>query len=335
MLPARVRAARSTADSHESTWSSGVDGRGGSVAVVDSGVDGAAPRPAEPDVGERQGARPGRHLRRGRARLPGVPDRVHDRHDRRPRHARRRHGRRRRHARRRASTAVSRRGRSSSGSRSARVRRVLYALGAFEWILANHAKHGIVAVNNSWGPVSDHRAVRRAPTRSTSRSKAMNDAGHDGRLRGRQQRQRRARAAQGRSDCSTRPSDDGGRESTDGACMINTYSVAPWALSVANGRKDEPGGPGAQHLNFTLVARRPEPAAVDRRPDDRVRADADRARHEHPRARGSAGDDDADRVRAGRPRRRRASRRQAPSSTSRSTCRCPARAWRRPTSRAP
>src|SRR3712207_1492018 len=55
---------------------------------------------------------------------------------------------------------------------------------------------------------------------------------------------------EGSSDCSP-----GGA----GTCVINPYGVAPWAISVANLRKDSPGTIGDQPLNLSSSRGDPDP----------------------------------------------------------------------------
>jgi len=242
---------------HDSTWASGFDGRGGSVAVVDSGVDGTHPDLQQRTVANVKVVDPREFFGAGEPVYLECPIACntdltggHGTH---------------------VAGTVAGDGTASEGFYRGvapgtnivglsvgEVITVLYPLAAFEWILANHQKYGIVAVNNSWGPVSD--GVRFDGTDPINvASKAMNDAGltvvfaaGNG---GRGERE----DPPGASDCSTTTTPDGGREASDGACKINPYSVAPWTLSVANGRKDEPGGAGAQHLNFTSSRGDPNP----------------------------------------------------------------------------
>ncbi len=242
---------------HDATWSSGIDGRGGSVAVVDSGVDGL-----HPDLMNRMSANvkvldPGEIFGEGEPVYLECPTACttdptggHGTH---------------------VAGTVAGDGSASEGfyrgvapgSKLVGLSvgegiSVLYALGAFEWILANHAEHGIVAVNNSWGPVST--TLRYDGTHPLNvASKAMNEAGLTVVFAAGNSGSGDRDDPEGASDCSTQPSEDGGRESTGTNCMINTYSVAPWVVSVANGRKDEPGGPGGQHLNFSSSRGDPNP----------------------------------------------------------------------------
>ena len=244
------------------TWSSGVDGRGGSVAVVDSGVDGT-----HPDLAGRMAANvkvldPGDIFDSGEPVYLECPVSCstdttggHGTH---------------------VAGIVAADGSASEGYYRGvgpgaslvglgvgEGPSVLYAIGAFEWILANHAKYGIVSVNNSWGPASDgvrfdatdpiNVATREVSDAGLSVVFAAGNGGTGART-----------DPPGGSDCGSQPASGGGREPNDGACKINPYSVAPWAISVANSRKDEPGGQAGQHLAFSSSRGDPNPQqAID------------------------------------------------------------------------
>jgi serine protease AprX len=227
----------------ESAWASGFDGRGNTVAVVDSGIDGL-----HPDLQNRMAANvkvedPGDIFDSGEPAYIECPTACstdttggHGTH---------------------VAGIVAADGTASSGyyrgvAPGAKLvglgvgegPSVLYAIGAFEWILANHSKYGIVAVNNSWGPVSD--GVRFDATDPINvASKALDDAGVLVVFAAGNSGSGARTDPAGGSDCSSQPASGGGREPTEGACKINPYSVAPWAVSVANGRKD------GEHLNFS------------------------------------------------------------------------------------
>jgi serine protease AprX len=242
---------------HESTWAAGTDGRGGSVAVVDSGVDGTHPDLMQRTVANVKVEDPGDIFDEGEPVYLECPIACntdltggHGTH---------------------VAGTVAGDGTASEGFYRGvgpganivglsvgEAVSVLYALGAFEWILANHEEYGIVAVNNSWGPVSD--AVRFDGTDPINvASKAMDDAGLTVVFAAGNSGSGERENPPGASDCSSQPDGEGGREPSDGACKINTYSVAPWVVSVANGRKDEDGGAGAQHLNFSSSRGDPNP----------------------------------------------------------------------------
>jgi serine protease AprX len=244
-------------NSHEAAWSSGFDGRDGSVAVVDSGVDGTHPDLTGRMAANVKVADPREFFGAGEPVYLECPVSCntdltggHGTH---------------------VAGTVGGDGSASDGFYRGvapgtklvglsvgETVSVLYALGAFEWVLANHAKYGIVAVNNSWGPVSD--GVRYDGTDPINvASKALNDAGLSVVFAAGNSGSGERENPPGASDCSSQPAAGGGREPSDGACKINTYSVAPWVLSVANGRKDEPGGAGAQHLNFSSSRGDPDP----------------------------------------------------------------------------
>ncbi|MEA2256375.1 MAG: serine protease AprX [Solirubrobacteraceae bacterium] len=237
---------------NETTWASGIDGRGGAVAVVDSGIDGL-----HPDLVGRMAANvkvldPGDIFDAGQPVYLECPVACstdttggHGTH---------------------VAGIVAGDGHASSnyyrgvapgtklvGLGVGEGPSVLYALGAFEWILANHAKHGIVAVNNSWGPVSD--GVRFDATDPINvASKALTDAGILVVFAAGNGGSGNGTNPEGASDCSSQPVSGGsGREPTAGACKINPYSVAPWAVSVANGRKD------GEHLSFSSSRGDPSP----------------------------------------------------------------------------
>ncbi len=182
--------------SPEPTWSSGIDGRGGSVAVVDSGVDGT-----HPDLAGRMAANvkvldPGDIFDSGEPVYLECPISCstdttggHGTH---------------------VAGIVAADGGASEGYYRGvgpgaglvglgvgEGPSVLYAVGAFEWILANHDKYGIVAVNNSWGPTSDELALRRVGPRQRRDEGAHRRRAVRG-VRGRQQRHRRADRSRGR-----------------------------------------------------------------------------------------------------------------------------------------
>jgi serine protease AprX len=135
---------------------------------------------------------------------------------------------------------------------------IFFELAAYDWILVHRAKLNIVAVNNSFGPDAGTRFDYTAPTNVATR--ALNDAGVVVVFSAGNSGTGSRTDPEGASDCGA----DGA-----GTCQINAYSVAPWVISVANGRKDSPGGPGAQPLSFSSSRGDPVPQkSVDGRPID-------------------------------------------------------------------
>jgi serine protease AprX len=243
--------------SPDATWASGIDGRGGSVAVVDSGVDGT-----HPDLAARMAANvkvldPGDIFDTGQPVYLECPVSCstdttggHGTH---------------------VAGIVAADGTASNGYYRGVAPgtklvglgvgegpSVLYAIGAFEWILANHQKYGIVAVNNSWGTSGDDGRFDATDPVNVG-TKALSDAGLTVVFAAGNDGPGTRTDPAGASDCSTQPAPGGGREATTGVCKMNPYSVAPWTLSIANGRKDEPGGAGGQHLNFSSSRGDPTP----------------------------------------------------------------------------
>jgi serine protease AprX len=238
------------AEAVSSTWSAGFDGRGQTVAVVDSGVDGL-----HPDLTGRMAA----NVKVADTRLlfeDGSPVYVecpvacttdgtggHGTH---------------------VAGTIAGDGTASDGyyrgvapgaklvGLSVGEGPVIFSeLAAYDWVLANREKLGIVAVNNSFGQSGDDlRYDSTAPVNVAT--KVMHDAGITVVFSaGNSGVGARPAPSEGGSDCSTKPATGGGREATDGVCKINTYSVAPWVIGVANGRKDSAGGPGDQPLAFS------------------------------------------------------------------------------------
>jgi serine protease AprX len=243
--------------SQQSAWDAGLDGRGGSVAVVDSGVDGLHPDLVDHMAANVKVEDPGDIFDEGEPVYLECPTACstdttggHGTH---------------------VAGIVAGGGDASGGFYRGVAPgtklvglsvgegpSVLWALGAFEWILANHARYGIVAVNNSWGPVSDGvRFDASAPINVAS--KALSDAGMVVVFAAGNSGTGKRTDPPGGSDCSSQPADGGGREPTAGGCKINPYSVAPWAVSVANGRKDAGLTAGDQHLAFSSSRGDPSP----------------------------------------------------------------------------
>ncbi len=134
---------------------------------------------------------------------------------------------------------------------------IIRAVAAYQYIFA-HPELDIRVVNNSFGPIGDdNRFDSEIPLNKAA--KKLNDergvlfvwaGGNSGSA---DPEAETAPGEKGASDCSTMES-GGERVETEGSCLINTYSVAPWAVSVAAGRKADPntvktvGGPGDQTL---------------------------------------------------------------------------------------
>src|SRR4051794_3495121 len=126
---------------------------------------------------------------------------------------------------------------------------IFFELAAYDWILTHKDKLNIVAANNSFGPDAGTRYDSTAPT--TVATKALHDAGVVVVFSAGNSGVGDRKDPAGASDCSTQPASGGGREATSGTCQINAYSVAPWVIAVANGRKDSAGGPGDQPLAYS------------------------------------------------------------------------------------
>jgi len=113
---------------------------------------------------------------------------------------------------------------------------IFFALEAFDYILA-HPELGITAVNNSWG--GDGRFDAQDPVNVAT--KRLHEAGitvvfafgNSGWA------EESAGQPDGASDCS----------SGAGDCNANQYAVAPWVIGVGATRKDAAGGPGEQPLS--------------------------------------------------------------------------------------
>lgn len=134
---------------------------------------------------------------------------------------------------------------------------ILSAVSAYDHILA-HPELGVVAVNSSFGEPGGARFDSADPVNQAT--KRLHDAGvtvvfSNGNSGANADRQ----DPPGASDCSTEDDGAGGRTATDGACVTNPYSVAPWVMSAAGGRKDGAGGPGDQHLSFYSSRGDPDP----------------------------------------------------------------------------
>lgn len=130
-----------------------------------------------------------------------------------------------------------------------------FALEAYDHILS-HPDLGIRVVNNSWGDVENEQRFDGTDPMAVA-TKALTGAGisvvfsagnrgsGDGLVE-----------PSGPSDCGT-ARDDLGRPTA--TCWMNTYGVAPWNISVANGRKDRGSTPGEMALNASSSRGDPDP----------------------------------------------------------------------------
>lgn len=133
---------------------------------------------------------------------------------------------------------------------------ILFAVTAYDHILA-HPELNIVAVNNSFGPSGGARFDSADPINQGT--KRLHDAGIVAVFsNGNSGRNTESDDPPGASDCSTEVV-DGTRVATAGVCKSNGYSVAPWVMSAAAGRKDGAGPPATQHLSTYSAAGDPDP----------------------------------------------------------------------------
>lgn len=124
---------------------------------------------------------------------------------------------------------------------------VFHALQAFDYLL-DHPELGVTAINNSWGPSGGGRFDATDPVNVAT--KAASDAGMTVVFSAGNSGPGGETEPDGASDCSP----DG-----EGSCVINPYSVAPWVISVAATRKDSGGGGGDQPLAFFSSRGDPDP----------------------------------------------------------------------------
>lgn len=216
------------------TWSAGYDGRGVNVAIVDSGVDGL-----HPDLQNRVTAN-FKMVGSSAVECPASCNTDltggHGTH---------------------VAGIVAGDGTASSGYyrgmapgagivgfSTGEAVSVLYALEAFDYILANNARLNISVVNNSWGPANapDQRFDATDPVNVAT--KKLHDSG--------------VTVVFAAGNDSTGPRTDAGHEGgsdcapkSPGACRINMYSVAPWTISVGNTRKDRGPRPSDQTLAYS------------------------------------------------------------------------------------
>ena len=123
-----------------------------------------------------------------------------------------------------------------------------HALAAYDYLLA-HRDLGVVAVNNSFGPAGGGRFDANDPMNVAT--KALHAAGIAVVFSGGNNGPGPEKTPEGASDCSPRGAAD--------ACKSNPWGLAPWAMSVANTRKDAQGGPGDQPLSFYSSRGDPDP----------------------------------------------------------------------------
>lgn len=116
---------------------------------------------------------------------------------------------------------------------------IFYALQAYDYLLAHPELH-VVAVNNSFGPSGGGLADARDPLFVAT--KRLHDAGIAVVFSAGNGGTGSGTDPEGASNCAPDASD---------TCKINPDGVVPWAISVANGRKDRAGGAGAQPLSFS------------------------------------------------------------------------------------
>ena len=123
-----------------------------------------------------------------------------------------------------------------------------YALQAWDYLLAHQEELGVVAVNNSYGPGGGPWDARDLMNVA---SKLLHDAGIAVVFSGGNAGPGPGTDPAGASDCSP--------ESTTDTCKTNPWGLSPWSISVGNGRKDQPGGPGAQPIAFGTSRGDPRP----------------------------------------------------------------------------
>lgn len=120
-----------------------------------------------------------------------------------------------------------------------------YALSAWDYLLAHQSELHVVAVNNSYGPGGGAWDARDPMNVG---SKALHDAGIAVVFSGGNAGPGAGTDPAGASDCS--PDIPAADPVTGSSCKTNPWGLSPWAISVANGRKDQPGGPSAQPIAY-------------------------------------------------------------------------------------
>lgn len=114
-----------------------------------------------------------------------------------------------------------------------------YALQAWDWLLAHEDELHVAAVNNSYGPGGGAWDARDPMNVA---SKVLHDAGIAVVFSGGNAGPGPGTDPAGASDCSPGTTSD--------TCKPNPWGLSPWAISVANGRKDQEGGPAVQPIAF-------------------------------------------------------------------------------------
>jgi serine protease AprX len=120
-----------------------------------------------------------------------------------------------------------------------------YALQAWDYLLAHQAELHVVAVNNSYGPGG---GVWDAADPMNVGSKKLHDAGIAVVFSGGNAGAGSGTDPVGASNCS--PDIPPADPVFGSECKTNPWGLSPWAISVANGRKDQPGGPEMQPISF-------------------------------------------------------------------------------------
>ncbi len=123
-----------------------------------------------------------------------------------------------------------------------------YALAAYDWLLA-HPELKVAAVNNSWGQSQSNGDLRYDSTEPVNvATKMLHDAGISPVFSaGNTSTGDRTDALAGGSTCDTVAAGSE-RVAGPGICRFTIYGSAPWAIAVAASRKDGAGPGSAQHL---------------------------------------------------------------------------------------
>jgi serine protease AprX len=129
-----------------------------------------------------------------------------------------------------------------------------YALQAWDYLLAHQTELKVVAVNNSYGPGG---GAWDAADPMNVGSKLLHDAGIAVVFSGGNAGPGTTGSETGASNCS--PDIPPNDPALGSECKTNPWGLSPWAISVANGRKDHAGGPAAQPLSFGTSRGDPTP----------------------------------------------------------------------------